>query len=111
MTRAEFDALLASLIERDGALLFRDQAGPSRKGDEDVDLYVFSGHLEALRSEEIDGEIEEHLMDLGYPPAASEEAAWEQVRDFYLERGCVLLRVEADEYVLSEQLAQHLKLL
>ena len=106
----DFNALLGSLLERREALLFRSEAGKREKNDEDVDLYLFSGHLEALRSDEIDGDVWGTLKDLEYS-AGNETEAWEQIKGFYLERGCTLLRVGADEYVLSDSLARKLKLL
>jgi len=106
----DFNTLLGSLLERREALLFRSEAGKREKNDEDVDLYVFSGHLEALKSDEIDGDVWGTLEDLEYS-AGNETEAWEQIKGFYLERGCTLLKVGTDEYILSDVLARKLKLL
>ena len=106
----DFNALLGSLLERKEALLFKSEAGKREKNDEDVDLYVFSGHLEALKSDEIDGDVWGTLEDLEYS-AGNETEAWEQIKSFYLERGCTLLKVSSDEYILSDVLARKLKLL
>ncbi|MBC7645703.1 MAG: hypothetical protein H7095_01135 [Pseudopedobacter sp.] len=104
-----FNALLESLLERKETLIFRKDAGKRERNDEDVDLYVFSGHLEALRSDEIDGDVWGTLEDLEYE-AGSEDEAWELIKGFYLERGCTLLKVNADEYILNDVLARKLGL-
>ncbi len=110
LTPAQFSSFLDTLLERDEFLIFKQDAGPAQKGDENVDLYVFSGHLEALRCEEIDGEIMETLHDLELQ-AKNEDEAWLKIKGFYLERGCTLLNVGSDEYILSDALAQRLGLL
>jgi hypothetical protein len=110
LTPPQFAALLDSLLERNEFLIFKKEAGPAQAGDEKVDLYVFSGHLEALRSEEIDGEIMETLHDLELQ-AKNEDEAWVKIKGFYLERGCTLLGVGSDEYIISDPLARRLGLL
>lgn len=104
----EFAAFLADLYER-GERLERREAGGHYAPDEAVDAYAFSAHVEALNTEEIDGELLETASDLGLP-APDEARAWDAIRAWYLERGCVLLQVGADEYLLSEALAGRLKL-
>ncbi len=106
----DFNALLGSLLERREALIFKKDAGKRERNDEEVDLYIFSGHLEALKSDEIDGDVWGTLEDLEYS-AGNEQEAWEQIKGFYLERGCTLLRVGSDEYILSDVLVRKLGLL
>lgn len=109
ISRESLDELLSSLVERDEKLVFRKDIKP-KKTDEPVDLYVFSGHLEALRSEELDGMLMETLEDLGYE-AKDEDEAWEVIKAFYLPRKCSLMKVEEDEYIIADELARRLGLL
>lgn len=109
LSRAELDQLLSSLVERDEKLVFKKDIKP-KKTDEPVDLYVFSGHLEALRSEELDGMLMETIEDLGYE-ARDEDEAWEIIKAFYLPRKCTLLKVDEDEYIIGTELARRLGLL
>ena len=109
LTPAAFAAFLDGLYERDDRLE-RREPGQTYPRDEAVDAYALSAHVEALNTEDIDGGVWEVLEDLDLS-ASSEEAAWAAVRAWYLERGCVLLRVGADEYLLTEPLARRLKLL
>lgn len=104
-----FETFLSGLRERDDRL---ERLGPGEvpSRDEAVDEYVFSGHVEALHSEDIDGDVWGTLADLDLT-APSEERAWEQIKAFYLERGCVLLRVDGDEYLVGEELAGRLGML
>ncbi len=104
-----FGRFLSGLRERDDRL---ERLGPGEapSKDEAVDEYVFSGHVEALRSESIDGDVWGTLADLDLT-APSEERAWELIKAFYLERGCVLLRVGEDEYLIGEELAGRLGML
>lgn len=111
LSRDAFDALLASLRERDDRL----EIGPVEDGDEPVDAYALSAHVEALRAEDIDGDVWGTLEDLEMT-ARDEDEAWAKIRAWYLERGCVALFVgdedgARDEYLLAESLARRLKLL
>ena len=108
LTREEFQAFLAGLREHDDRLerLTNDET-PEK--DEVVDEYVFSAHVEALRSEGIDEDVWDALQDLELE-AESEQEAWDRIKAFYASRGCVLVRVEDDEYVLGEELAERLGL-
>jgi hypothetical protein len=43
---------------------------------------------------------------------ASEDDAWEAIKDFYTSRGCVLLIVgEAEEFIVGREVVAHLGLL
>ncbi|WP_148234919.1 hypothetical protein [Deinococcus maricopensis] len=109
LTPAEFETFLNSLYERDDRLGLRADTThvlPS----ETVDAYVLSGHVEALRTEDIDGDLWDALEDLD-ETAADEDEAWRKIRAFYLDRGCVALHVGDDEYLLTEALARRLNLL
>ena len=108
LTREQFAAVLAGLAERDDRLV-RLAPGERRGPDEVVDSYVLSAYLEALRSEEIDGDVWGTLEDLELT-APTEDEAWAAIKDFYLSRACLLLRVEADEYVIAEELARRIGL-
>ena len=111
-------AFLAGLYERDDRLDVR-VPGKSYARSEGVDAYVFSGHAEALLSAEVDGDVWGTLEDLD-ETAADEQEAWAKIRAFYLERGCVLLRVEGlndpgdpeepEEWIVTERLARRLGL-
>lgn len=113
LTPDEWDAFLARLYERDERLDVRtsDETYPP---EEDVDAYVLSAHAEALRSAEVDGDVWGTLEDIE-ETAADEEDAWARIVAFYLDRGCVLVRVtgtaEPEEWLLEEGLARRLGLL
>lgn len=108
LSRAAFQDFLAGLCERDDRL---ELLAPGEAcEDERVDEYVFSAHVEALRSDGIDGDLMGTLHDLELS-AHDEDDAWQQIKAFYLPRGCVLLRVEDDEYLVGEELARRLHLL
>ncbi|MFD1730089.1 hypothetical protein ACFSC4_01565 [Deinococcus malanensis] len=75
---------------------------------------MLSGHAEALRSADVDGDLWGTLEDLD-ETAADEEEAWDKICSFYLERGCVLVSVEGleepEEWILTAELARRLGLL
>lgn len=112
LTPGEWDAFLGSLYER-GDRLERREPGQSYPPEEAVDAYVLSGHAEALRSAEVEGDVWGTLADIE-EQAGSEEEAWARIVRFYLDRGCVLLRVadtdEPEEWLLEEGLARRLGL-
>ncbi|AFZ68663.1 hypothetical protein [Deinococcus peraridilitoris] len=108
LTPDEFAQFLGGLYERDERLAILP-AGMTAVSDEVVDEYTFSAHVEALRSEGIDGDVWGTLDDLELQ-APDEDEAWERIKAFYAARGCVLLRVGPDEYVLAEDLARRLGL-
>lgn len=109
LTPEQFERFLGELHERDERLDLLPK-GAAPEPDEAVDEYVFSAHVEALRSEHIDGDIWGTLDDLELQ-ANDEQEGWERVKAFYESRGCVLLRVADDEYLLGEELARRLGLL
>jgi len=113
LNSAQWEAFLEGLYER-GDRLERREPGGEYAPDEAVDAYVLSGHAEALQSAEIDGDLWGTLADLE-EEAASEEEAWAKITAFYLDRGCVLVRVpgadEPEEWVLEGELARRLGLL
>ncbi|MFC4452920.1 hypothetical protein [Deinococcus sonorensis] len=110
LSEQQWQAFLAGLYERDDRLE-RREPGVEYPLDEKVDAYIFSGHAEALNSEDIDGDVWGTLEDLEME-AADEDSAWALIRDFYLERGCVLMHIEHDgEWIISEALARRLGLL
>ncbi|WP_019585909.1 hypothetical protein [Deinococcus apachensis] len=108
----EWEAFLADLYERDDRLE-RREPGASYSPEEDVDPYVLSGHAEALRSAEVDGDVWGTLADIE-EEAGDEEDAWAKIVAFYLDRGCVLVRVtdadEPEEWLLEAGLARRLGL-
>ncbi|MBB5233491.1 hypothetical protein [Deinococcus budaensis] len=112
VTARQWEAFLAGLYER-GERLERRVAGENYPPEETVDAYVLSGHAEALRSAEVDGDVWGTLADLE-EEAGDEEEAWARIVAFYLERGCVRVRVvdapEPEEWVLEEALARRLGL-
>lgn len=113
LTPEQWDTFLDSLYERDDRLE-RRAPGLDYPPEEAVDAYVLSGHAEALRSAEVEGDLWGTLADLE-EEAGSEEEAWQKIARFYLGRGCVLLRVagqdEPEEWLLEEGLARRLGLL
>ncbi|THF69487.1 hypothetical protein E7T06_11855 [Deinococcus sp. Arct2-2] len=120
LTAEQWQAFLSSLYERGDKLDLREEGGVYHPRKEKVDAYVFSGHAEALRSEEVDGDVWGTLEDIE-ETASTEEEAWQKIVAFYLGRGCVLMEVEpeepedagdaADQWLISEPLARRLGLL
>lgn len=112
MTLSEWQTFLANLYERDERLE-RREAGETYPPDETVDAYTFSAHAEAMQSAEVDGDLWGTLEDIE-ENAATEEDAWQKIVAFYLERGCVLLKItdapEREEWLISEELARRLGL-
>lgn len=112
LNSAEWEAFLGSLYER-GDRLERREPGGEYPPEEAVDAYVLSGHAEALQSAEVDGDLWGTLADLE-EEAQSEEEAWARITAFYLDRGCVLVRItdtdEPEEWVLEAALAHRLGL-
>ena len=113
LSAGQWDALLESLFERDDRLDLR-RDGETYRRDEVVDAYVMSGHAEALRSADVDGDVWGTLEDIE-ETADTEEEAWEKIVAFYLGRECVLVRMEdteePEEWVLGQELARRLGLL
>lgn len=110
LSEDQWHDFLAGLYER-GDRLDRQVPGESYPRDERVDAYVFSAHAEAINSDDIDGDLWGTLEDLDLE-AASEEQGWQLIRDFYLERGCVILAIEHDgEWIVEEGLARRLGLM
>ncbi|BDP42120.1 hypothetical protein DAETH_20890 [Deinococcus aetherius] len=113
LTQAQWEAFLAGLYERDDQL-HRRVPGAEYPPEEEVDAYVLSGHAEALRSAEVDGDVWGTLADIE-EEAGNEEEAWARIVAFYLDRGCVLVRVqgteEPEEWLLADGLAGRLGLL
>jgi hypothetical protein len=109
---AQWQTFLDSLYERDDVVAVREPGGTYRR-DEAVDAYVLSAHAEALLSGDVEGDLWETLADID-ETAATEEEAWSKITAFYLDRGCVLLRVtgldEPEEWILAEELAVRLGL-
>lgn len=112
LSSPQWDGFLAGLYERDDRLELRE-AGVSYPPLETVDAYVMSAHAEALLSGEVEGDLWGTLEDIE-ESADSEEQAWQRITDFYLSRGCVLVRVtgldEPEEWILSGDLARRLGL-
>ena len=119
LTQQQWEQFQVGLYER-GERLERREPGGIYSRDERVDAYVLSAHAEALYSQDIDGDVWETLADLDME-AGSEEDAWRMIREFYLERGCVLVRIgdglddagpdDREEWLFSERLAERLGLL
>lgn len=113
LTSQAWQDFLAGLYERDDRLELR-QSGETYPRDEAVDAYVFSGHAEALQSAEIDGDLWGTLEDID-ETATSDTEAWQKIRAFYAGRDCVLIKItdasESEEWIITERLAQRLRLL
>ncbi|WP_216323263.1 hypothetical protein [Deinococcus aestuarii] len=112
LTQAQWETFLAGLYERDDQLQ-RRVPGTGYPPEEAVDAYVLSGHAEALRSAEVEGDVWGTLLDIE-EEAGDEEEAWAKIVAFYLDRGCVLVRVqdaqEPEEWLLADGLAGRLGL-
>lgn len=114
LTEDAWTAFQTSLYERDDRLERRAD-GQTYPLDERVDAWVLSGHAEAIFSQDIDPEVWDTLADLELE-AATEEDAWNMIRDFYLERGNVLVVIgdgvgeDREEWIFSEPLASRLGL-
>nr|WP_221284072.1 hypothetical protein [Deinococcus humi] len=112
MTPDEWQAFQDQLYERDDRLE-RRASGTVMGHDETVDPYVLSAHAEALRSNDVDGDVWGTLEDID-ETAGDEEEAWAKIVAFYLERGCVLVRVtdldEPEDWLFTEELARRLGL-
>lgn len=113
MTFTQWDDFLAGLYERDERLEVR-RADEAYLPEEAVDAYVLSAHAEAMQSAEVEGDLWGTLADIE-ETAATEEEAWQKIVSFYTGRGCLLVQVtdadEPEEWLLSGELAQRLKLL
>lgn len=109
---AQWQSFLDGLYERDDGLAVREP-GVSYPPDEAVDAYALSAYAEALRSGEVDGDVWGTLEDLD-ETAATEDEAWDKITAFYLDRGCVLVRVtgldEPEEWILAAEFAARLGL-
>lgn len=112
LTQEAWETWLSHLYERD-EVLGRREPGETYPPEEAVDAYALSAHAEALRSAEVDGDVWGTLSDLD-EEAGDEEEAWAKIVAFYLDRGCVLVRVtgtdEPEEWLLAEELARRLGL-
>lgn len=86
-----------------------------------MDAYALSAYAEALQSAEVDGELWETYADLELEGAASDAQAWQEIRDFYQDRGYVVLAVrgegasgegsaEAEEWIFAPELLRLLRL-
>lgn len=109
----QWQAFQNGLYERDDRLE-RREVGVTYPASETVDAYVLSAHAEALNSSEVDGDLWGTLEDLD-ETAKTEEEAWAKITAFYLDRGCVLVRIEdqdePEEWLFTEGLARRLSLL
>lgn len=117
LTAQQWQTFLESLYERGDKLDLREEGGVYHPRKEKVDAYVFSGHAEALRSEEVDGDLWGTLEDIE-ETAATDEEAWAKIVAFYLGRGCVLMEIAPEEagempeqWLISEPLARRLGLM
>lgn len=112
LTQAQWETFLASLYERDDRLE-RRAADQTYSADEAADAYVLSAHAEAMQSAEVDGDLWGTLADIE-ASAATEQEAWQTIKAFYLERGCVVIEVtggeEAEEWIFAGPLAARLGL-
>jgi len=115
LTFDAWDRFQESLYERGDRLDLREPGGTYAR-DERVDVWVLSAHAEALYSQDIDPDVWETLSDLDLE-AADEESGWALIRDFYLGRGGVLVRIgdgvsadDREEWIFSEGLSTRLRL-
>lgn len=120
LSSAQWEGWLATLCD------LPDSAGPAAMPAQErpprteaMDAYALSAYAEALQSSEIDGGLWETYEDLELEGARDDEAAWSQIKDFYVERGAVLLVIkdggrdemsEVEEWLFASELLERLKL-
>jgi hypothetical protein len=107
-----FDNALAKFGFIDESLVLIAELGRQLERDEKLDRYVFTGLCEALRSEEFDEDPFETVQDLELEQVfATEDDAWDAIKDFYAERLCVVLHVgDAEEFIVGREIALRLGL-
>jgi hypothetical protein len=107
-----FDAALARFGFIDESLVPIAELRRELERDEKLDRYVFTGLCEALRSEEFDEDPIETAQDLELEQVfATDEDAWDAIKNFYAERACVLLHVgDAEEFIVGREIAIRLGL-
>lgn len=107
---ADFDAALESFVFVNEQLMPKSELSRVPKEQEIVDRYAFTAFVEALRSEEFFEDPFETVLDLELTEEfASEDAAWEAIKDFYAERACTLLIVgQSEEFIVGDELLQTL---
>ena len=101
-----FDAALEFFAVVGDQLKPKSELSRAAKDDEVLDRYAFTAFVEALRSQEFFEDPLETVLDLEMnEPFASEEAAWQAIKDFYAERACTLLQVGLDEeFIVGDEL-------
>jgi hypothetical protein len=121
VSAADFDRALAQWAVIDEALVAISELGRAPLPDERLDRYGFTAYVEALYSQEFDEDPFETLADLELPNTyATEAEAWQAIQGFYASRGCVLLKVGADnpdnpdadnagfeEFIVGEELLRY----
>jgi hypothetical protein len=107
-----FDAALEVFAVVGEQLKPKTELSRAPKEDEILDRYAFTAFVEALRSEEFFEDPLETVLDLELTQEfASEDAAWEAIKDFYSERACTLLLVgESEEFIVGDELLEALGL-
>ncbi len=101
-----FDAALEPFAVVGDQLKLKTELSREPKDDEILDRYAFTAFVEALRSEEFDEDPLETVLDLELTQHfASDDEAWEAIKDFYADRACTLLIVgESEEFIVGDEL-------
>jgi hypothetical protein len=107
-----FDDALERFALVQESIVLRTELNRPLEDDEILDRYAFTAFVEALRSEEFDESPFSTAEDLELnQDFASEDEAWEAIKDFYAARACTLLIVgDAEEFIIGEEIARKLGL-
>jgi hypothetical protein len=106
----DFDTALDRFAVIEESLVLKSELNRALEDDEILDRYAFTAFVEALRSEEFDESPFSTAADLELErDFASEDDAWEAIKDFYAARACVLLIVgETEEFIVGQEIATKL---
>lgn len=112
VSNAAFDQALSTFALIDEQLVPVTELGRALEPDEQLTRYAFTGLCEALRSEEFEEDPFETAQDLELETTfTDEDDAWDAIKDFYAERGCVLLHVgDAEEFIVGREIIMRLGL-
>jgi hypothetical protein len=108
-----FDNALAKFGFIDETLVPIAELRRALERDEKLDRYVFTGLCEALRSEEFEEDPLETVQDLELEQVfATDEDAWDAIKEFYADRACLVLRVgDTEEFIVGREIALRLGLI
>jgi hypothetical protein len=102
-----FDSALERFAVIEESLVLKTELNRELEDDEILDRYAFTGFIEALRSDEFEESPFDTAADLELEREfASEDDAWNAIKDFYAARACVLLIVEeTEQFIVGHEIA------